>query len=78
MKKRKVKQKKFNLYFVLTIFVIVIIKEIIKNLNSPKFVLEAIAIVIITLLMAFNYYLQRIKEEEKKLEESKEEENNAK
>lgn len=78
MKKRKVKQKKFNLYFVLTIFVIVIIKEIIKNLNSPKFVLEAIAIVIITLLMAFNFYLQRIKEEEKKLEESKEEENNAK
>jgi len=78
MKKRKVKQKKFNLYFVLTIFVIVIIKEMIKNLNSPKFVLEAIAIVIITLLMAFNYYLQRIKEEEKKLEESKEEENNAK
>lgn len=78
MKKRKVKQKKFNLYFVLTIFVIVIIKEIIKNLNYPKFVLEAIAIVIITSLMAFNYYLQRIKEEEKKLEESKEEENNAK
>lgn len=78
MKKRKVKQKKFNLYFVLTIFVIVIIKEIIKNLNSTKFVLEAIAIVIITLLMAFNFYLQRIKEEEKKLEESKEEENNAK
>lgn len=78
MKKRKVKQKKFNLYFVLTIFVIVIIKEIIKNLNYPKFVLEAIAIVIITSLMAFNYYLQRIKEEEKKLEKSKEEENNAK
>ncbi len=59
--KKKLFIRRFNLYIIMFFTIFAFLNTIIVNIHSPKIVLKAIAMIVVILLMVFNFYIPRLR-----------------